>query len=428
MTTRSIAVPSFRPPSAGESEETGTGAEGAPTWAGVAFMAGALTPFTVSLVGEMPVGELVLMAVFGWSAATFALTRRWPSPLLKSGWFAGFMLCQAVALAAYVVSDFYRGSTLHDMARGWGRMVFLALDVATIACFLGRSPRNLLFLLTGLQLGEIAAAVVHGPLFGDWWKFGVGNSITFLLLAIAAQGGVLFTAVAAAGLGLLHFALDFRSVGALCMLVAAMSVVQAFPRRLRVWIVPVGAALALLAVGVVYQRAQADRDGNRAGRSDIDRSSMLQAAWEAFRESPFLGQGSWFSKTDVIDNYLLIRDASAREANIGGFAGPNEEVEGVALHSQILVALAEGGVFGAAFFFIYGAGLAWALLDQVLVRPWRRESPIRLLLLVMALFHLFMSPFSGALRVQIAMAAGLVLLVAWERRQTPGDEEAEEAA
>lgn len=235
------------------------------------------------------------------------------------------------------------------MARGWGRMVFLAINVVAVATLLGKHARAFLFFVAGLQLGEIAAALVHGPLFGDWWKFGVGIPVTFAVLALAARAGVVVSAFAAAGLCLLNFAMDFRSVGALCMLVAAMTAVQAFPRRARLWVIPAGVALALLMVAVVYQRSQADMDGNRAGRSDIDRSSMLLAAWEAVVDSPFIGQGSWFSKSDVIENYLYIRDQAAREVQMGGFAGPNEETKGVALHSQILVALAEGGVFGAAF-------------------------------------------------------------------------------
>lgn len=386
-------------------------------WTLVAGMAGVLTAFTVSLVGEMPVGELVLMPVCGWMALAFAMTRRWPSPLLTGGWFAALMACQGIALAAYVVADFYRGSSGHDMARGWGRMVFLAIDVIAVACLFGKNPRNLLFFVGGLQLGGVAAAVVNGPLFGDWWKFGVGVPVSFLVLGLAAQGGAAVAALASAGLFLVNFSMDFRSVGALCMLVTALLVVQAFPRKLRLWVVPLGAALALAVVAVVYQRAQAESEGNRSGRSDIDRSSMLQAAWEGFRSSPLVGQGSWFSKSDVMDNYLFIRDDAAREAGIGGFAGPNEEVEGVALHSQMLVALAEGGLFGAAFFFAFGAGLLWALWDQVLVSGWRRQSPVRLLVLVLAFFNLWMSPFSGAHRVHIAMAAGLVMMIAFERRQ-----------
>src|SRR5690606_36005338 len=83
--------------------------------------------------------------------------------------------------------------------------------------------------------------------------------------------------------------------------------------------------------------------------------------------------------------------------------------------SQILVALAEGGVFGGTFFIVFFGALIWALYDQVLVADWRRESPLRLMVLIFALINILFSPFSGAHRVHIALGVGLVLLIHSER-------------
>src|SRR5262249_28324147 len=146
-----------------------------------------------------------------------------------------------------------------------------------------------------------------------------------------------------------------------------------------------------------------------------DRSAMVQAATEAFLASPVIGHGSWFSRSDVYDNFVQIRADLAKEAGIGGFVGPNEEPGDVALHSQLLVAPAEGGSFRATFFFAYAAGLLGALWNQVMVQPWRRELPVRVFVLSLALWHLAMSPFSGAHRVHIAVAVGLILLIQAER-------------
>jgi hypothetical protein len=81
------------------------------------------------------------------------------------------------------------------------------------------------------------------------------------------------------------------------------------------------------------------------------------------------------------------------------------------LHSQILVALAEGGLFGGAFFIVFGLGLAWSLAHTVLVRPWHRLAPMTILILLLAVWNLLFSPFSGAHRVHIATACGLILLL-----------------
>ena len=59
---------------------------------------------------------------------------------------------------------------------------------------------------------------------------------------------------------------------------------------------------------------------DRAGRSDVDRTAMIQAAVEGFVESPFIGHGSWFSNSDVLDNYLYIRADLAQGPVVRGAA------------------------------------------------------------------------------------------------------------
>ena len=112
---------------------------------------------------------------------------------------------------------------------------------------------------------------------------------------------------------------------------------------------------------------------------------------------------------------------------MGGFASPNtdtEDSEKMALHSQILVALAEGGIFGGAFFIVYGIALFRTLYKIVLFEKWHRLTPLCTLLLLLALWNLFCSPFSGAHRVYIAMTCGLMLLL-HEGRLIPKEHSAE---
>jgi hypothetical protein len=154
---------------------------------------------------------------------------------------------------------------------------------------------------------------------------------------------------------------------------------------------------------------------------------MITAAKEAFEKSPLIGHGSWFSNSDVYDNFMLIRHEAAKESRVGGFAKANKAPGDEALHSQILVALAEGGLFGGAFFFVFGAGLLWALAYAVLVRPWTRLAPMQVLILLLALWNLLFSPFSGAHRVYIAMACGLILLLKTEATEATERRFTEEA-
>jgi hypothetical protein len=375
----------------------------------VSFLAGFSTLFTISFVGEMPVGELVLMAAAGWAGLCLVLHQAWPGRLLPSRFLWSLLLAQLIAFGGYIFSDLYRHSFPLDMARGWSRMVFLAIDIVAIAYLFGCARRNFLVFQLGQGLGAVASALILGPLFGDMWKFGVGYPLTFLVFFTAPLAGPVATLLAAGAMGAIHFMLDYRSLGGLCLLVGMLTILQISPRRLRLWLAPLMMIAAAGAVFWIY--GQTNDNNTRATRSDIERSAMATAALEAFEQSPLIGHGSWFSNTDVYDNFMVIRHAKAKQAHVGGFADPNQDPGAVAVHSQILVALAEGGLFGGAFFFVYGAGLVWTLCHLVFVRRWHRLTPFCTLVLLSALWDLFCSPFSGAQRVSIALASGLILLV-----------------
>ena len=114
-----------------------------------------------------------------------------------------------------------------------------------------------------------------------------------------------------------------------------------------------------------------------------------------------------------MDEFLIILTLNARIAGVGGFA--DDDADGMAIHSQILVALAEGGVFGATFFFAYGVFLLWGLWFCITDAPWDWVVPVRIFVLLIAFWNLLMSPFSGTHRVEIAMAVAL-LLILWRQR------------
>ena len=383
-----------------------------PVAAATSLFAGLLTPFTVSVGGLLPVGELLLFAAAAWALLIPALVRVWPGELWREPLFIALIAAQGIALIAYVVSDLWRDSAPADYLRGWSRMVFLAIDVAAIAYLVGCSAANFVLLVAGVQLGEILKVTLFGALFGDVWKFGYALPVTVGTLLLTGRGGPLLAASVAASLGMLHFILDFRSLGMICLLVGALSVVRLFPRAWLAWIAPLGLATGLLIGGSVYAHTHGNRDSDRSSRSDVERTAMVVAALEAFRDSPWIGNGSWFSRTRVMDNFMILREEGARLAGVGGFAGANEiEEDAVALHSQILVTLAEGGLFGGAFFLLFSAALARALYLEVVVLPWTPLSALGQFLLCLALFNVFLSPFSGAHRVHIALAAVLVVLV-----------------
>ncbi len=387
--------------------------------AALCFLAGLLTPFTVSLVGEIPLGEIVLMAVVAWVVVCAVFNRALPGPLLRHPLLGKMLLAQLVAFAAYVASDLYRHSSGHDMARGWARMVFLAIDIVALAYLFGRGRRNFLWLLLGGAVGDTLSAWWLGPIFGDMWKFGVGPPLTVLALVLSAYAGALAAAAAAAAMALVHFHFDYRSYGGICLVAGLLTLLQGLPRQLRLWLAPLGTVVAVGGIFFVYSLTQAE--GERATRSNVERSAMIMAAAEAFQESPLIGHGSWFSNSHVYDNFLILRHDGAQEAHVGGFADPNADPGNMTLHSQILVALAEVGIFGGAFFFVFGCGLVWALCRLVFSATCNRLSPLAILVLLSALWNLCFSPFSGAHRVYIAVACGLILMIPRRRARATAE-------
>lgn len=372
------------------------------------FLVGVLTAFTVSMGGEMPVGELVLIGVFSWIAFGTVVTGSIPPEVPRARLFRILLLCQSVAFLAYIFSDLYRHSYVHDISRGWARMVFLAIDIVSVAFLFGCSRLNLLMLLFGQFLGDTLHGLFFGALYGDIWKFGVGTPITYLAFFAASLLGRLALIATAFAMSAVHFAMDFRSMGGICFVVGMATLFTLFPRHVRAWLVL--PALVIIAGGLgAYAYGHAHGSSKRATRSDISRSSMIIATYEGFRSSPLIGQGSWFSRSPVFGNFMVIRARMAKAAHVGGFPEANEAPGTVAIHSQILVALTEGGVFGGTFFIAFGIALAATIYRLVFILKSNRFTGIYLLLLLSALGNLLISPFSGAHRVYIAVACGLIL-------------------
>jgi hypothetical protein len=373
-----------------------------------ALFAGLLTAFTVSVGGEMPLGEIVLTGVLAWMAFCVLVTGSVPPEVPRDRLFRVLIFCQAVAFMAYVLTDIYRHSSPHDMGRGWARMVFLAIDIVSVAYLVGCSRVNLLLFLAGEMLGNTLHALAFGALYGDMWKFGVGTPVTYLAFIMASFVGRPAVVAVAFAMSVVHFAMDFRSFGGICLIAGAATLMTLFPRKIRPWLVIPAITLVGFGIGgYLFSHSST----HRATRSDLSRTAMLVAAYQGFCSSPIIGQGSWFSNSHVWQNFMLIRAEAAKAEHIGGFPEANEDPGSVAIHSQILVALAEGGIFGATFFIAFGLALVAAVYRLTFTMAAGRFTGIYLLILLGAVFNWFLSPFSGAHRVYIAVACGLLFLL-----------------
>jgi len=379
-----------------------------------AFLVGLVRSWGIPLVGLMPVGELILAGVLGHAVLWVAITRRLPAPLPSPRVLGVLVACQMVSFASYIVADFWRDSAPVDMLRGWLRMVFILIDIGGLALLFGASERSFVWMMLGAGFSGFQALIIP-PLFNEYWKFGFGYPLTLLvLLAVPRFLGFWASLLACVGMGVLHAALDFRSAGAICIGLGVLNGLFVVPQQVRKILVGAVAVVLLITSPWTAPMMFADTDG-RANRSNVERSSMMQAAWEGFTESPLIGHGSWFSNSDVMDNFLLIRSQKASLAG-GGMGFKDDDFEGVAIHSQILVTLAEGGFFGGTFFFVYAGFICWAFWFCLVETPWTWLTPMRIFVLFSSFWDVWMSGFTGPIRVNIAMTAVLISVL-WAERQ-----------
>jgi O-Antigen ligase len=372
---------------------------------------------TILFAGRILVSELLLSLVLVHALVWIALARALPAPMASPRLFGVVLACQCVAFASYIISDLWWQSTPFDTIRGWLRMIFLLVDMAAFSLLFGGEPRSFLVFMSGICC-SVVLNLLAGPLFGDYWKFGFAYPVTIVgLVALPRYFGFWPSVVGSVGLGLLHSRLDYRSLGAVCTVLGVMLATRAIPLRLRKLLFLSCFLLTLMTLPWTANKMLGNTDG-RANRSNVERSAMLQAAWEGFLASPVIGNGSWFSRSNVWDNFLVIRSTREHEAG-GGLGFDSRSFEGAAIHSQILTALAEGGVFGATFFFIYGALICWSIWFILTDATWNSLMPIRLCILLSGLWALFMSPFSGIARVSISVTLVLILILLGERNAEP---------
>ena len=288
-------------------------------------------------------------------------------------------------------------------------MFFLGIDVFALMWLFGASASCFIWTQTGFMLGGVLAVAIGGAQYDAYWKFGLGGPTTIALFLISPYFGRLLGIVLIGALGVLHLALDFRSMGGICLLAAMLLGVQSFPRQFRALILVPSLIAGTAFTFWINARHRSD-DAERGNRSTVERTAMYVAASEAFLESPLIGQGSWFSNSRVIDNFVLIRSEGAKLAKVHGYSVDNEETN-IAIHSQLLVSFAEGGIFGGSFFMVFCVGIMWALWHCTVRRASDAKTPIYVFTLLNATWNLFFSPFSGPHRIGIAIACGLIFLL-----------------
>jgi O-antigen ligase len=148
--------------------------------------------------------------------------------------------------------------------------------------------------------------------------------------------------------------------------------------------------------------------GDRRDQSNTDRFTALAISLRAITKSPVIGYGSWGQGTDAYAEDL--------ERSLIASGQQSFRTDIFVAHSQLLQSWMEGGLFAATFFIVYGYYLLRNLLYVSLQRRADGLTPLFAFVLTMATWHLFMSPFGGDHRLQIAVGIAVICALEKERR------------
>jgi hypothetical protein len=293
--------------------------------------------------------------------------------LLRKRKIVMFCLLGIAWLAAQIVSDLVMGTPPDQYQRGWAKIFLTITHFTTIALLVRHSLRRLALYGIGLALGGALATFINPTdLARDFpWKFGLGIPVSMLaclLAALIAQKSRAAAGAVVFGMGILNFALGFRSLGTVCLAAAIFCQLRRRPklaggrtRKNSMTVTAVALALAGWAIvqGYSYSAAQGwlgrDAQLKYAFQSTGEGGLLLGgrydivAAAEAIIDSPVIGHGSWARDP----KYQAMEEE--RRVAMGYKRDPNErETDLIPSHSYLLGAWVEAGFVGTAFW-------AWAL-------------------------------------------------------------------
>lgn len=393
------------------------------TWLAItSLVCGISSARAVNLIGEFYLGELLLIQV-----ALFLMLFGRDRSLLDISAFGVFVQTAVLMLAGYIISDIYRDTDPGQFLRGWARVIVLALDFIALAIVVARDRRNLWWFVLGMGIGGIGQLLVRGvPIMSaPGWKFGYATPIVYVVACLCYFLPVKLACIAFAALGVWNIFMDFRILGAICLLIAAVLWVRAnTPEGLNGMQLLKLFSACMIAGGIVVAALYATEEefGHRREGSNVGREAGLIVAARGVVESPIVGYGSWPTDPRLVS---LFQEQVAEE---GQTYGDSARVQVFTAHSQALQAWIEGGLLAAMFFIYYGLRLVSTGFHVSLRRQPDGYLPVFLVFLLYDTWHLFMSPFSGPTRLPIAVGVAIICMVALERVRQPATAPAHAAA
>ena len=388
----------------------------------------------VNLVGRLFAPDIIMLALFPF--IMLSMGRRLAAPLPRM-----FIILGLVWLLGQVATDIIRSTPFHDYARGWANIIFTIINFCVIYLLINNRFRRLVLYATGLVGGGILAFYFNPNIYtaGNPWKFGVGPSLTLLVILGAVwvtynRSRHRFIPIFLVGfIGLFNIYMGFRSLGGICLLTSVYLIAQSRMQYNRVntikirlrTIVLLGLVLGLgafLTIEGYEQAALSGLLGNvakakyeaEAGAYGLllgGRTQILVSA-QAVIDSPIIGYGSWAKNWGYAEEINTLRKKF-------GYASQGVSKLGlIPTHSHLMGGWVDAGILGAVFWF-------WVLFlpVRVLACLHRAKSylvPLIVFLALLLIWNVLFSPYGAEYRFMTPYYVVVMMMVLSTSSATKG--------
>jgi hypothetical protein len=385
------------------------------------------TAFTVHLVGELYIAEVLLLV------ASIPLLLLRGRKLLNRELMRIYAL-MALWLLGQVISDAYNHITLADRMRGAASIIFFGIDLAALLMLLGGNEIRKRCYLVGLISGLLASVKLQpSPAIVDYpWKFGYASGTILLVMLVSSffydRRRYLISGLLILGISGVNLLLNFRGP-VLNLLIALVLVHPIIPERFgRLQILPKSqtarvAVMILLAIGAgevaktlvdlvteygfVSEEARAkNQTQSKGGNLLLGGRPEFAIGLKAAMDRPIIGHGSWAKDPKYYEMlYDTFVESGEWEPQVGGDIISGEANPLIPGHSAIVTAWIWSGILGLIFWlymvWLVGRGILRAAVRNPLF------APIYMYLMISMMWNAFFSPFAAIRR----MTEGFTLVV-----------------
>lgn len=319
----------------------------------------------LDIVGRLFMSEVLLLGVFPvlLYSRIKIINKRLP-------WV--YIVLTLLWLFGQVATDVIRETVFSDYVRGWAKIVFTLINFCALYLMLYNNKNRLLLFVIGLAVGGILKYFINPGIYAEGmpWKFGYGESITWLIILLAAMlvgrgiYGSRIACVLLASAGFVNIYMGYRSLAGICFSSSAYMVAQIYwekhtngVQQLKRQALKIGVVFAIVGIGIfkLYEysassgllgenalRTYESQSSGKYGLFVGGRSEILISG-RAILDSPFIGHGSWAKNYEYSSLFNELRRQF-------GYASSPEDEEGlIATHSHLLGAWVEAGFLGAMF-------------------------------------------------------------------------------